>query len=206
MAGKTGSKRHRFPGGAQRTGRIVLLLFILVSPGLSALAGYAAAAQNDTGQLEVRLKDHREAIGDFSRVTLKIDKVSISPNAGLKFWQTGWQDLAPSVATVDLTKYVGNKTVTIFKGSLAAGDFDAINLKLAAVEGILKKTNKSAQIKNTVGAIKLPFSIRAGSTTVIVLDLAVEDVSDHPPLTYQLGIGGWELYSNGKLVDKVPPG
>ena len=158
------------------------------------------------GQLEIRLKDHREAIGDFSRVTLKIDKVAISPKPGLKFWQTGWRDLTPAVAAVDLTKYVDNQTVTIFKGALAPGSFDAFHLKIASVEGILKKNKKPAQIKNTLGPIKLPFSITAGLPTLIVLDLEVLDMSDHPPLSYQLGVKGWELYSNGKLVDKVPPG
>jgi hypothetical protein len=206
MAGKTGSKRYCFACGAQSASGLILLLFVLHALGILAIAATADAAQNDQGQLEIRLKDHREAIGDFSRVTLKLDKVSISSKPGFKFWQAGWQDLTPAVATVDLTKYVGKQTITIFKGPLATGSFDAFHLKLAGVEGILKKNKKPAQIKNTVGAIKLPFSIAAASTTLIVLDLAVEDVSDHPPLTYQLGIGGWELYSNGKLVDKVPPG
>jgi hypothetical protein len=32
------------------------------------------------------------------------------------------------------------------------------------------------------------------------------DMSDHPPLGYELAIRGYELYDNGKLVDKVPPG
>ena len=181
-------------------------MFVLHSPGLFAGVGWAAAAQKDQGQLEIRLKDHREAIGDFSRVVLKLDKVSISPKVGLKFWQTGWQDLSPALATIDLTKYVGKQTVTIFRGTLAPGEFDAFNLKITGIEAILKKTDKPAQIKNTVGPIKVPFSIAAGSTTLIVLDLTVEDVSDHPPLTYQLGIAGWELYSNGKLIDKIPPG
>ena len=165
-----------------------------------------AAAGGDQGLLEIRIKDHREAIGDFSRLTLKLDKISISPKPGLKFWRGGWQDLSPSLESFDLTKYVGKQSVTVFKSATNAGSFDAIQLKLKGIEGILKKTQRSAPIKNTLRPIQLPFSIQSQAATVIVLDLVIADMSDHPPLGYELGINGWELYINGKLVDKIPPG
>jgi hypothetical protein len=38
------------------------------------------------------------------------------------------------------------------------------------------------------------------------VDLVVSDFSDHPPRGYELAIRGYELYTNGKLVGKVPPG
>src|SRR5439155_6141475 len=85
-------------------------------------------ANEARGVLEVRVKDHREAIGDFSRVTLKLDKIAISPKPGLKFWRTGWQDLTLSLDSIDLTKYAGKQSVTIFRGTLGAGAFDAIQL------------------------------------------------------------------------------
>jgi hypothetical protein len=36
--------------------------------------------------------------------------------------------------------------------------------------------------------------------------LTVMDMSDHPPRGYELQIKGYELYNNGKLLGKVPPG
>ena len=165
-----------------------------------------AAAGGDQGLLEIRIKDHREAIGDFSRLTLKLDKISISPKSGLKFWKSGWQDLVPSLESVDLTKYIGKQSATVFKNEIDTGSFDAIQLKVKNVEGILKKTQRSASIKNTFRPIQLPFSVQRQAATVIVLDLVVLDMSDHPPLSYQVGINGWELYINSKLVDRVPPG
>jgi hypothetical protein len=205
MAGKTGPERYRFTHLAQSTRRLVLLVCALQGIAIWSW-DFAHAAQNQEGQLEIKLKDHREAIGDFSSVRLKLDKISISPKPGLKFWQSGWKDLTPAVASFDLTKYIDHQALTVFKGSLAAGSFDAFHLKLAGVEGILKKNKTQPAIKNSVGAIKLPFSITPGATTLIVVDLEVLDVSDHPPLSYQLGIKGWELYSNGKLIEKIPPG
>ena len=47
---------------------ILLLLFVLV--------GAALAAQSDQGTFEVRIKDHREAIDDFSKLLITIDKIA----------------------------------------------------------------------------------------------------------------------------------
>jgi hypothetical protein len=180
--------------------RILLLILIF------CLAVRAAGAAEIPGIFEVRIKDHREAISDFSQLTLTIDEILVSPKPGLKFWQSGWKGLAAASESIDLTKYVGKNSALIFRGSLNTGSFDAIHLKLKEIIGFLKKSPRSATIKNTVGPIKLPFEIRAQSETMIVLDLVVLDMSDHPPRGYELGVRGYELYTNGKLVDKVPPG
>jgi hypothetical protein len=156
--------------------------------------------------LEVRIKDHREAIGDFSRLTLKLGKIGISPRAGLAFWKTGWRELRPSVESIDLTKYTGKESVAVFTGKMNPGSFDAIRLDIAALEAIAKKNQRQVPVKNLLTPIKLSFSIEPERKTVIVLDLVVLDMSDHPPRGYELGIKGYELFFDGKLLDKVPPG
>jgi len=158
------------------------------------------------GILEVRIKDHREAIGDFAKLTLTLDKIAISPKAGLKFWQTGWTNLDPVVAAIDLTQYTGKQSAQVFRGALPDGSFDGINIKLKQVAGTLKKNQRATKTKNLVSPVKLPFTIASGTDTLIILDFVVLDMSDHPPRGYELGIKGWELFSNGKLIDKIPPG
>jgi Domain of unknown function (DUF4382) len=180
--------------------RVLLLISVF------CLAARVAGAAEIQGTLEVRIKDHREAIGDFSQLLVTVDEIFISPKPGLKFWQTGWKGLAATPESIDLTKYVGKNSALIFRGHLNAGAFDAIHLKLKEIIGLLKKSQRSATIKNTVGPIKLPFEIRGQSATKIVLDLVVLDMSDHPPRGYELGVRGYQLYTNGKLVDKIPPG
>jgi hypothetical protein len=175
-----------------------LLLLLWVAPGV--------AGQPEQGTFEVRIKDHREAIDDFSRLLLEIDKVAISPKPGLRFWQTSWRELSPSPASVDLTKYLGKESAKIFRADIDAGAFDAFHLKIRSVDGLLKKNQRSAPVKNTIGPVKLSFDIAARGETVLVLDLTVIDFSDHPPRGYELNLKGYELYSNGKLVDKIPPG
>ena len=206
MAGKRSFERYRIARNPKPAIHIIVVLVWCAIGTVILPGGLAATGGGEQGSLEIRIKDHREAIGDFSRLTLKLDKIAISPKTGLKLWKSGWQDLSPSLESLDLTKYIGNQSVTVFKGEINAGSFDAIDLRLKGVEGVLKKTQRSATIKNAVGPIKLSFSVHTQNATVIVLDLVILDVSDHPPLSYELGIKGWELYINGRLSDKVPPG
>ncbi|HUD00121.1 MAG TPA: DUF4382 domain-containing protein [Candidatus Polarisedimenticolaceae bacterium] len=177
---------------------ILLLLVLWVAP--------VVAGQSEQGTFEVRIKDHREAIDDFSRLLLSIDSVAISPKPGLRFWQTSWKEFSPSQASLDLTKYADKNSARIFRTDIDAGAFDAFHLKLKSIDGLLKINQRSAPVKNTLGPVKLSFDIAARGETVLVLDLTVVDFSDHPPRGYELSLKGYELYRNGKLVDKIPPG
>ena len=182
----------------------LLALFLLSSPlWLNNIVAFGA--QNAPGILEIQLKDHREAIGDFSQVKILIDKIALSLRPGLKFWQSGWQEIAPSSESVDLTQFTGKKAARIFRGEVGAGAFDAFNIKIKTITAVLKKTRGSASIKNTVGPVKLAFEVPAQGETLLVIDLVVTDFSDHPPQGYELGIRGYELSTNGKLVGKIPP-
>ena len=166
----------------------------------------AIAAERDQGVLEIQIKDHRDAIGDFSALNITIDKIRVSPKPGLRLWQTGWKDLTPAAVTLDLTQYVGKKTARVFRSAIDAGAFDAFEVKLKSIDAVLKKNQKSAAVKNTLGPVQLSFQVRARGETLLVVDLVVADFSDHPPRGYELGLRGYELYTNGKLVGKVPPG
>lgn len=179
-------------------------LVLLVVFGVSA--GISCADQALAGALEVRLKDHREAIGDFSKLEIVVDALRISPKSGLKFWQLGWKELKPVMEKIDLTQYTGTRSATIFSGEVNDGSFEGIHLKLKKIEGILKKDKASASVKSLVGPIQLAFSVSPKGGTLITLDLTVLDVSDHPPAGYELHLKGYALYIDGKLIDKIPPG
>jgi hypothetical protein len=165
----------------------------------------AGTAAQTEGTLEIRVKDHREAIGDFSKLVIVFEEILISPRPGLRFWQTGWKSLTPATPAVDLTRYAGAESATIFRAPVGAGSFDALHLKIKRIEPTLKKIPALPAVKNNVGPIKLGFATTAGGETVIVIDLVVLDLSDHPPRAYELGIRGYEVYTNGKLTDKIPP-
>jgi hypothetical protein len=75
----------------------------VLPPMLISLAAPVAAAAERQGQLQVRIKDHREAISDFSKLSLTIAEILISVKPGLKFWQREWKSLAPNTTSIDLT-------------------------------------------------------------------------------------------------------
>lgn len=178
---------------------VILLAFCFSVPSLSA-------AQSEPGTLEIRIKDHRDAIGDFANLTITIDKILVSPNPGLKIWRKGWQELSPAGGAIDLTQYVDKTSAQVFRENIESGSFDAFHLKLRTIAGKLKKNQKSAPVKNAIGPVKLAFNVPPRGETVLIIDLTVTDMSDHPPRGYELEIQGYELFTNGKLVQKIPPG
>ena len=172
---------------------------------LCLVASEARPAGRDQGILEIRVKDHREAIEDFAKLNITIEKTMLSPKLGLRFWQTGWKDLGAPSETIDLTKYLGNKSVRIFRSVIDAGLFDAFHLKISSIDALLKKTQRSVAVKNAIAPVKLSFDVLSKGETLLIIDLVVTDFSDHPPRGYELAIKGYELFTNGKLVHKVPP-
>jgi len=59
-------------------------LLLLSSPlGLNATT--ALGAESERGMLDIQIKDHRKAIGDFSKAKILIDKILLSPKPELKF-------------------------------------------------------------------------------------------------------------------------
>lgn len=152
----------------------------------------------------MKIKDHRDAIGDFTSVQIAIQSIRLSPKVGLKFWQMDWSDLNPYVERVDLTQHVGQSAATIYKGGIAAGSFEAFDLKLRGIDSVLKDS-APVSISNKLTPVALPFTVNPGEVITIILDLSVMDMSDHPPQAYELQWVGYEVYSNGKLINKIPP-
>ena len=184
-----------------RLGKILISLLML-----AGMSNPLNASEREKGILEVQIKDHRDAIGDFDKLVITIDKIAVSPKPGLKFWQTGWKDFVITSEPIDLTKYVGKKTAQVFRAPMEAGTFDAFHLKIKNTAGVLNKTQRKATVKNTIGPFKLAYEVQPKTETVLILDLVVTDMSDHPPRGYELSLKGYELFIKGKLIEKIPPG
>ena len=172
----------------------------------SCLALHACSGSAPNGTLEIRVKDHREAIGDFLKASMTIEAIRLSPKVGFKVWQLGWIDLAPSVDHVELTQFIDRSAATVFRREIPSASFEALDLKVRSVNGILKKDSTPITISNKITPVALSFSVNPGEATTIILDLVVMDMSDHPPEAYELQLSGYEIYRNGKLLEKIPPG
>lgn len=184
-----------------RIGKILIALLSLADAPI-----HAYAATDGHGILAVQIKDHRDAIDDFDKLIVIIDKIAVSPKPGLRFWRSGWRELAVVTEPVDLTKYIGKNTAPIFRAPLDAGAFDAFHLKIKNTAGVLKKAQRKTPVKNTIGPFKLAYEVKPNIETLVILDLVVTDMSDHPPRGYELSLRGYELFMNGKLIEKIPPG
>ncbi|MFQ5839365.1 MAG: cytochrome c oxidase assembly protein [Candidatus Methylomirabilales bacterium] len=139
----------------------------------------------DRGQLEIRLKDHREAIFDFSRLELGISQIGIQrgsrPQAG------AWMVFALSKRRVDLTRLVEGRYAVIFKEQAPAGEYRWIRINLEKVQGVLKD-GRRPRIKVQDDPVAITFLITPGKTTVVTVDLVVLDVSEHRGEDHELHI------------------
>jgi hypothetical protein len=182
--------------------RAAALLLLL---SLYDLPTPANAVAGEQGVLEIQLTDHRDAIGDFAKLNITVEKILISPKSGLKFWHAGWQELIPTETNVDLTQFVDKKSASIYRSYMDAAKFDAFHLKIRTIEGVLKKNKRAAAVKNTVGPVKLAFEVRPQLKTLLIIDLIITDFSDHPPRGFELGLRGFQLSVGDKLIATVPP-
>ena len=151
------------------------------------------------GTLEIRVKDHRAAIEDFTKLEVPVELIRLKPSGS-------WIDLKPELASFDLTAYKKGNSVTLFKGEIESGSFEGFHMKFGRIGGVLKKRNAQAEVKNGVGPIQLSFSVETDKPTLLIIDLEVLDLSDHAGRGYELHINGYEHFMNGKLIGKVPPG
>lgn len=186
--------------------RLFLALLLIASvPFVLSHCG-PAESDNPAGTLEIRVKDHRDAIDDFKLLVLTIGGLRLSPDASLKSTDPGWIELVPKVDHFDLTHYKGGDSLIIYQGDPGSQRFAAIDLKISQTQGILAETAAPAEVQNKIRPIRLEFATEPGRLVVVVLDLEVLDLSDHPGRGYDLQIRGYELLANGELLEKVPPG
>lgn len=178
--------------------------FCLASMILGILLARCTAGEQ-RGTLEIKVKDHREAIEDFRSLEITVEEIRLNAASENEPREPAWQVVSPQTRNVDLTLFTGGDAATLFSGPLTQRHFDAIDLRLGRIRGLLKKTGETARVQNFVGPIRLRFSVVPGEKTAVVLDLAVIDMRDHPGRGYELRIKGYELFAEGTLIDRVPP-
>ena len=168
-----------------------LLLFAI----LSACSGPQSKGK---GTLEVKIKDHREAIDDFAKLDVPIELIRTKPSGD-------WIDAKPDLHSIDLTAYRKGNSVTVYKREIDSASFRGLHLKLGRLSGTLKKGDATIEVKNSVVPIQVSFVVEPAQVTVLILDLKVMDLSDHSGRGYELHINAFEHYQGGKLISRIPP-
>ena len=160
------------------------LVAVLLFGGAVACSAETQHA-SDRGQLEVRVKDHREAIADFRRLEFDISQIGIQ--GALRPQASAWLLFAPSRRNVDLTQLVGGKYAVLLTEDAPAARYRWIRFDLEGVQGVLKN-GRRPHMKVFDDPVAYPFRIVSGKRTVLTIDLIVVDVSEHPGKDYELHI------------------
>src|SRR5262245_49596310 len=125
------------------------LALILALLGLSC-----GVSSSEPGHLEVRIRDHREAIGDFRELWLTISAIGIHPVGQPR--TEGWIELEPSVQNLDLTQYTEGQEAIIAQTTVETGSYNAIRLAVARASGTLTE-GQSVEVKVSFETVALNF-------------------------------------------------
>jgi len=163
---------------AQRTRAVLLWLPTVLLTACSGRAG--------VGTVEILLSDHREAIGDFGRLTVEIDRLELHPASSPP--DTGWVVLNPSIAQADLTQLTRDSSLLIVRQAAAAQTYDAVRLVLSSAIGVL---NDGAEVKfeEFSEAGRVEFELADGETSTILIDVIVQSRLDHSGEGYVIVLG-----------------
>lgn len=165
--------------------KISISLCFILSLVLVACSSNATPDTVPSGSVEVRITDHRVAIGDFDRLDITIESVGFHPAASER--TAGWLDFVPDDALVDLTQVLNGRTETVLEVMLPAGDYDAVQLNVTQGDGDLK-AGETVMVPGFEQAARVPFLVQPDETIVIVIDIIVESQDDHPGGGYELNI------------------
>ncbi|HXV42117.1 MAG TPA: DUF4382 domain-containing protein [Anaerolineae bacterium] len=131
----------------------------------------------------MRVRDHREVIGDFSELWLTFSTMGIHPTGQPR--SEGWIEFKPSVQRLDLTQYVEGREAVIAQAAPDMGVYNAVRLQVDQVSATLTN-GQPVEVQVNFETAALDFRVQEGRTTVLVLDLVVLDLSDHPGQGYEL--------------------
>jgi hypothetical protein len=152
----------------------------------------ACSAPPGVGTVEIRLSDHREAIGDFARLTIEIDRLELHPASASP--ESGWIVLNPAITEADLTQLIGEASPPVVSQAVAAQSYDAVRLVLSGAIGIL---NDGAEIEfgEFSEAGRVEFELADAGRVTILIDLVVQSRLDHPGEGYLILLGETKAFA-----------
>ncbi|WP_339104518.1 DUF4382 domain-containing protein [Haloterrigena salinisoli] len=106
-----------------------------------------------------------------------------------------WLDLEG--ATVDLTKVVGDKAISVFEGGLSEGTYEKIELHVADVEGIVDGEVVDVKVPSEKLQIPHSFEVRADEPLEFVFDINVVEKGNGgynlTPVISESGVAGTDV-------------
>lgn len=153
---------------------------LLTSAALLALLLSGCATKS--GTLAVQASDAPDDLGDFTSLTVTVDKITIHGEGAQN------KSYTPAHPTFDLTQLKDGNVSTLFNGSVAAGTYTYLELHIQSAQGVLAAGGSSVDVKAPSDRIFLNthFTVAAGQQTTFVFDVQV----------HKVGTGDYQLKPN----------
>lgn len=144
---------------------------------LTTTSGWADAV----GTLEVRVTDHRAGIGDFAAVRVELAEVALHARGQPR--GQGWVVGLPGAPALDVVPLKDGRWARAGAGTVPAGRYDAVRVRFGAVRGTLQ-SGELAVVRPVGSIVAVDLTVAPERVAVLLVDLYVEDVSDHQPGEY----------------------
>lgn len=172
---------------SRHIGTVALYAFFL-------FVGLPAPSAAGEGQIEVRVTDHKPGIDQFR--LLEVELRSISLHTKGKGRREGWVELVSSVPAIDIVPLKDGRFKSLGPRPAAAGTYDAVRIRFAATIGVLKRGGRpTLEGEDTVVAIDVV--VAPTGSDPLVIDLYVEDQTEHDPPLYVVKVKEIRLGSAG---------
>lgn len=149
------------------------------------LPSHPHAAQTSTGHVEVRVTDHRAGIGDFS--TLRIELAAVSLHRRGEPRGKGWVELFRTAPALDIVPLKDGRWAMVGVGRVKAGRYSAVRVRFGEIHGELQRQGL-ATVVPVESTVAVNLTVEPGSRNIVLIDLYVEDQSDHRPDRYLVKI------------------
>jgi len=157
---------------------LTAVLVPISAPGQGAIA---------TGAVEVRVTDHRAGIGDFAALEVELVEVALHPRGQTR--GQAWVPVLDRAPAVDLVPLKNGRSAPVGTARVTAGRYDAVRVRLGEIRARLKAGGVAA-VTPLPSTVALDLRVVSDRVSGILIDLYVEDVSDHAPGHYTLKIKG----------------
>lgn len=123
------------------------------------------------GNFAFLVSDEVNAIGDFSRLDVTIDRVGLLKSGD----QEKWVEFSPEINKFDLTLLPGDESQELWRGNVPEGSYTKVFIYVTGVQGTLKATPGTVDVKLPGNKLQIsqPFQVSAGTFTTFTFDMTV---------------------------------
>ncbi|MFQ5960745.1 MAG: DUF4382 domain-containing protein [Candidatus Methylomirabilales bacterium] len=158
---------------------------VLGASVLLALAACSAQGEQQTGRVAVRVTDHRAGIGDFATLHVQFAEISLH-RRGASRW-TGWVELLRNSPAVDIVPLKDGRWATVGEARVGTGRYDAVRVRFGDIQGTLRR-GKRLNMSPIGSTIAVDLDVQRDSRRTVLIDLYVEDQTEHQPGLYAVKI------------------